>query len=114
MVVCSPHFTLMLPVFHASWSGDEQLILTCSGGRSAQVWDAASGNPIVRLGGIEDPVRNAAWHPRRHSVLVHTASGAWVWDIDRGVDRLLSKTRNRVTRQLAPHERRSYGLPAAR
>ena len=114
MAVCSATLRTDAPLFHASWSGDEQLILTCSGGRSAQVWDAASGNPIVRFGGIEDPVRKAAWHPRRHSVLVHTASGAWVWDIDLGVERLLSKARNRVTRQLAPHERRSYGLPAAR
>ena len=102
------------PVHYARWSGDERLILTCSSDHSARIWDARSGSPIVKIGGIDDPVEAAEWHPLRHRLLVRTASGAWIWNINLAVERLLTKARDRVSRRLAPQERRSYGLPAAR
>lgn len=102
------------PLWNARWSADEQLILTRSSDHSARIWDAKSGEPIVRIGGIDDPVEQAEWHPLGRRVLVQTATGAWIWDIDVGLERLLSKTRSRVSRQLTPEERRSYGMPVAR
>lgn len=102
------------PVWDARWSSDGRLILTRSNDHSARIWHAKSGEPIVRIGGTDDPVERAEWHPRAQRVLVHTAAGAWIWDIDLAVESLLTKARARVSRSLTPEERRSHGLPTTR
>jgi WD40 repeat protein len=100
------------PVWDAAWSRDERLILTRSSDHSARLWEGASGDAIVCIGGTDDPVERAEWHPRTHSVLVQTAMGVWLWDIDLASGSLLDKARGRVSRRLSGDERRTYGLPA--
>jgi WD40 repeat protein len=100
------------PVRDAAWSRDERLILTRSSDHSARLWDATSGDAIVCIGGTEHPVERAEWHTRTHSVLVQTATGVWIWDIDLAAESLLAKARGRVSRRLSGDEKRIYGVPA--
>ena len=99
------------PLLDARWSGDERLILTWSADHTARIWDATTGNPVVRIGEIEDGVEVADWHPVAPRVLVRTASGAWVWDVECETKALLARARDRVSRELTVEEWRLYGLP---
>ena len=100
------------PLHDARWSGDQRLILTRSSDHSARVWDAETGDPIVCIGGIDDWVEDAKWHPQAHRVLVRTESGAWIWNVVVETEPLLALVRQKGLRKLTPDERRAFGLSA--
>jgi WD40 repeat protein len=74
-------------VYVAQWSKDERRILAVSGDKTVRIWDAVTGQEIVRFGhpGLVD---GASWSPDETRVLTWSLgvedSSARVWDVATG------------------------------
>ena len=71
-------------VLGAQWNSDESLILTRSKDNTARVWDAATGQELIRLV-HNDWVRDARWNRDESQILTRSWNGgAHVWDASTG------------------------------
>jgi ABC-type multidrug transport system fused ATPase/permease subunit len=72
-------------VLQATWSADESKILTRSDDQTARIWDAASGEELVRLSGHTDWVLQATWSVDESKILTSSADQtARIWDAASG------------------------------
>ncbi len=72
-------------VSSAAWSPDGTRIVTASVDRTAQVWDAVTGQCLATLSGHTDSVYSAAWSPDGTRIVTASADGTGrVWDAATG------------------------------
>lgn len=68
-----------------AWASDGQRIVSGSGDRTAQIWDANSGTTLVTFRGHTGPVQSVAWSPDgKHVVSCGDDRTVQIWDAASG------------------------------
>ncbi|MFO7696080.1 MAG: TIR domain-containing protein [Anaerolineae bacterium] len=74
-------------VIHASWSGDDNRLLTVSVNSTAEIWDATTGQGLGFLLGHTAAVRHGAWSPDDSLVVTASDDGtARIWESHSGIE----------------------------
>ncbi len=75
------------PVITASWSPDEQTIITTSRDTTARLWDANTGELLYILENHQDSVIGNEWNAESTRVLTSSADTTMrIWDVNTGLE----------------------------
>jgi WD40 repeat protein len=100
------------PVTSASFSSDGTRIVTSGADGTVRIWDARTGKQLVSLDEEAGRINSASFSPNGRSVLSAGVGMAAIWstELDASIGVLERIAAGRVTRQLTPQERATYGL----
>ncbi len=101
-----------------AFSADVKRLITGSWDRTAVIWDAATGRPLIALRGHTDKITGLAFAGQSRVITGSADGTACIWDIGAGSgeetlafpasEAPLYTARTRVTRRLTPEERRKF------
>jgi WD40 repeat protein/DNA-binding SARP family transcriptional activator len=96
------------PVADLAYSPDGNLIATASFDGTARLWEAETGQPVLRLPKLSGEVTSVTFSPdgRHLATNTHPQGVVRVWTLDS--DELLAIARQNVTRTLTPAECQEY------